>query len=673
MTTRLLSCKTVQKTSRQATKLIKENSLAIVFNLLDRQGITISRDIAYSLLQRCMEQNELANARKVHALMISNRLDFIPVLGDHLIRLFTACGSLFDANEVFHKVSKPTVYTWNAIIQAHAILGDGDRALQLYQKMQEDGFEPERRTFSSVLKACASILSLKHGRLIHDKINRNRVELDIAVGNALVDCYGKCGSLEEAQKVFDNLSCRNVVSWASMISGYVQHGQGLLSYELFQRMQMEGTEPDKVTFLWVLQACGGLGLIEQGRLIHEQLLETGLESDMTVGNALIDMYAKCGTVEDASTLFKSSHNRDVVTWGALISGYAQHGHDSLALYMFDKMQLEGLKPDKLVFSSIVKACESLGVLTQGRDVYNQIIFAGLESDVVVGSTLVNMFANCGSLYEARRVFDNLPSHDVVSWGAIIAAWLDHGDTHSAFEYFDRMLFEDMVPEKATMISIVKACGTTGAFDQVRLVHEKIIRCRYESDVNVGNTIVDVYAKCGHLDEACHLFKRLPIRTVVSWGSLITAYAKCGESQLALDWFQDFKNEGIKPDGVIYLGVLMSCSHAGLLEEGHLHFKCMMGDHRITPNIEHFNCLVDILGRGGRLAEAEDVLRSIPLGLDIIGWTSLLTGCETYSNVELGQRCYKQVKQLDPGHPSGYLLMSNMFASSDAWSSKVLSG
>lgn len=650
----------------QAPSFFKQKNLDLVLNLFDRQGSTITRDIAYSLLQRCMRHNELATARRMHALMISSRLDIIPVFGDHLIRLFTSCGSLLDANEVFHRVRKPTVYTWNAIIQANAILGDSDRALQLYQVMQEDGFEPERRTFSSALKACTSIRSLEHGRLVHDRINRNRLELDLAVGNALVDCYGKCGSLEEAQNVFDNLAFRNVISWASLISGYVQHGLSLLSCELFQRMQIEGVEADKVIFLCVLQACGSIGHIDQGRLIHELLLESGLEKEMTITNALIDMYGKCGALEDAHNLFKSLNSRDMVTWGALISSYAQHGHGAHAFDVFKGMLQEGLKPDNMVFSSIVKTCESLGMLSHGRYVYNRIIFSGLESDVVLGTTLVDMFANCGSLDEAQRVFDKMPSHDVVSWGAMIAALLDHGDTFSAFEYFERMLFEDSIPDKATIINILKACGTIGAFQQVRALHSTIIRYRHELDVNAGNTIVDVYAKCGSLDEAYELFKRLPIRTKESWGSLITAYAKVGEWRLTLQWFQDLKNQGLKPDGVIYLGVLMACSHAGLLEEGHLHFKYMMEEHGITPNIEHFNCLVDILGRGGRLAEAEDVLRSIPLGSDIIGWTSLLTGCETYSNIEVGQRCYQRVKHLDPSYASGYVQLSNMFVNSDAW-------
>lgn len=652
---------------RVLIKLIEEKQLESVFDILNQQGIPISRDIVYSLLQRCLKKKDLVAARKVHALMVSNMLDSIPVLGDHLIRLFTSCGSLSEANEVFHKVSKPTVYTWNAIIQAHANLGDGNRALQLYQVMQEDGLKPEKHTFSSVLKACTSIGSLGEGRFIHDQISRSGVELDVAVGNALVDLYAKCGSLEEAHRVFDNLLDRNVVSWAALISGYVQHGQGFVSYDLFQEMQMEGIKPDKVIFLCALKACGSMGAIEQGRLIHEQLIKTGLESDTMIGNALVDMYGKCGGLEEANVSFDRLVSRDVVTWGALISGYAQCGDGSSALKMFSKMQLEGLKPDQLVFSSIVKACGSLGVLGQGRLVYDQIIIAGLESDVVVGSTLIDMYTKCGSLDEAQKVFDKLPQHDVVSWGAMIAAWLEHGDTCSAFEHFDRMLMEGLVPEKATMLCIIKACGSIGAFEQVRKVHDQVIRGGLESEVTIGNSIVDVYAKCGSLEEACQVFSKLPIKTVVSWGALITAYAKGGKWRLALEWFEDFKSQGIKPDDAIFLGVLISCGHAGLLKEGRLYFKSMKDDHGITPNIEHYNCLVDILGRAGLLLEAEDLLKSIPLGMDIIGWMSLLTGCKTYGNMEVGKRCYEQIKRLDPGHASGYVLISSLYANAHLWS------
>jgi pentatricopeptide repeat protein len=640
-------------------KSIEENPLQLVFGILDARSNSVPRDAIYALLQRCIRAGNLHSARKVHSLVTKNRLDSIPVFVDHLIRLFTACGSLKDARDVFETASHPSIYTWNAIIQAHANLGEGEKALQFFQSMLESNAKPERHTFSSVLKACSSTGCLGLGRFVHDQINRGSIELDHVVGNALVDLYARCGSLKEARKVFDKLLSRSAVSWASLISGYVHQGHGLDAYDLFLKMQIEGVKADKVVFLCVVKSCATMGFIDHGKSIHQQIVSFGLEYDISISNALIDMYAKCGNIQEAKSICDGLQNRDLVTWGALISGYAQHGYGSSALEAFVKMQKEGIAPDELVFSSIIKVCRNLGLISQGRLMYEQLCLFGLESEVVVGSTLVDMYAECGNLDEARWIFDSLPQHDVISWDSMISAWLEHDDVYSALEYLDMMLGKCITPEKATMLCIIKACGDRGALDKVRLMHHQIIRLSMDIEISIGNSIVDAYAKCESLKEALQVFEALVEKTVVSWGALITTYAKRGDSKIALKWFDDCRSQGIKPDDITFLGVLIACSHVGLDNEARLIFESMQKDYRISPNIEHYNCLVDVLGRAGYLEEAEDLLTCVPLGKDIIGWMSLLTGSETYGNMNVGRRCSERITYLDPEGGSGYVLMSSM--------------
>lgn len=221
---------------------------------MDQQSIPVSREIVYHLLHKCVRQKDLIATRRVHSLMISNGLDSTAVLCDHLIRLFVSCGSLVEANQVFGKVSRPTVYTWNAIILAHAKLGETKRALEMYHTMLEMGIRADKVTFLCVLKACGDTGSIDQGRLVHGQITSSGLESDINIGNTLVDMYAKCRSVGEAQKVFDELSAHDVVSWSVMIAAYALQSEGISALELYEKMQQVGIEPSKVTFFVYIES-----------------------------------------------------------------------------------------------------------------------------------------------------------------------------------------------------------------------------------------------------------------------------------------------------------------------------------------------------------------------------------------------------------------------------------
>eukprot|EP00249_Psilotum_nudum_P015890 c25573_g1_i1 orf=605-1504(+) len=275
-------------------KLCKEGRLGEALRAVEtmqQRGIPISRKIAHSLLKVCTGKRDLEAVMRVQSLIVSSGLDSIAVLGDHLIRLFAACGRLLEANRVFCKVAKPSVYTWNAIISANADLGQAERALELYHKMEQSTVKCSKYIYVSVLKACTQTGNLSQGRLIHGQIIEHGLNSDVFIGSTLIDMYAKCGNLKEACNVFDKLPTRDVVTWGAMIAGYALHGHGDSALELFQKMQEKGTKPDIVTFLSALKACGSIGAIEQGRLIHDQIIHSGLKLDVPIRTALVDMYA----------------------------------------------------------------------------------------------------------------------------------------------------------------------------------------------------------------------------------------------------------------------------------------------------------------------------------------------------------------------------------------------
>lgn len=359
--------------------------------------------------------------------MASTSLYSVTVLADHLIRLFTVCGSLPDANDTFARVPNPTIFTWNAIISAHTKLSECHRALLLYRDMQRQGGRPNRVTFLCVLKACGSLRALSFGRQTHDDIISTGLKSDVVIANMLIDMYSKCGSLHEARSVFDELQYQgDVVSWSAMIAGYAQHGCGLAALDLYEKMQEEGIRPENTTFSSILKACGSIGAIHQGRQIHDQISRDGLLSDVVIGGTLIDMYVRCGKVNEARFVFDSLPSHDEVTWGTMISGYAMHGHGFPALKLFGEMQQMQIQPDRAIYLCVLKACGLVGATEEGRLAHGQLINQNLESDVAVRNALVDMYACCANFKDACKVFNKLPNPDVVSWGTIISGYAERG-------------------------------------------------------------------------------------------------------------------------------------------------------------------------------------------------------------------------------------------------------
>eukprot|EP00250_Pteridium_aquilinum_P003912 c14174_g1_i1 orf=338-1417(+) len=352
-------------------------------------GMPVSREQCFSLLQGCIKRKDLFCSREVHLLMISNGFNSLTVFCDHLIRSYAACGSLFEANLVFCNVTIPTSYTWQAIISAHVSSGENERAIQLYQRMEQSCLAPSNFVLSCTLKACASLGDVWDGRLIHNYIAKTGIDTDVVMGSALIDMYGKSGSIVDARNVFENLPNKNVVSWGAMMTCYTGLNLGLDALSLFEKMQEKPLEPDQVTLLCVLKACGSIGALEQGRIIHDMVLRNSHETDAAIGNTLVDFYARCGSLEEAHRVFKALPVRNVVSCGAMIGGYAQFGHGHLALELFKQMQLDNIKLNKVVHMCVLKACGSLGAIAKGEEIHEEIAQQGLlRNYVVLGNALV---------------------------------------------------------------------------------------------------------------------------------------------------------------------------------------------------------------------------------------------------------------------------------------------
>lgn len=502
----------------------------------------------------------------------------------------------------------------------------------------------------------------EQGRVLHADIStQGFLKTDVYVGCALVDMYAKCGSLAKAQDVFDMLPVRNVVSWTALITAYVKHGHGDKALHCFEQMQQEGLSSDSVTFTCSLKACGIIRAIDKGRAIHSDLTRKGLEKDSAIGSTLVDMYAKCELLSEAEKVFEKLPVRNVIAWTALIAGYTDHGHGKEALNCFKQMRQEGVYPDAVTYICSLKACSLVKASQNGRAIHAEISRKGLESDLIVGSTLVDMYVKCGLLTKARAVFDKLPVRDVVLWTTLMDGYAEHGSEEEALNCFNLMRHQGFSPAAATFVCGLKACSNLGSTIKGQELHSEITKKGLERDLLVGNTLVDVYAKCGSLADAKDVLEKLPTRDVITWTALATGYGQQGETENMFCIFDRMVGDGVKPNLATFVNVLNACNHAGLVEKGQMYFEAMCNEYGLIPTLDHYTCMIDLLARAGHTGKVLDMIKKMPFHPGIIVWHIVLGACKKWGNVELGRHAFDNALRLDEKDASVYVSMFNIYA------------
>lgn len=647
-------------------KLGQYDEVINLYHRMQKSSMGLDGYVFVAVLKACSLMLSLNEGRTIHGHTVRTGFDLDVYVASAVILLYAKCGSLDDMCTVFDKLMAKNVVTWNTVISGYVQHGQGHNAFQLLCQMHLEGLHPDNVTYVCILKACSSIVSLEKGRLINVYVYERGFESDIFVGSILVDMFAKCGSFQDAHEVFNRLLHRNNVTWTSMIFGCARHGNGEKAFQLFHQMQKEGFEVDKATFSCILTACSGVAALARGNLIYAHIIGKAFESDLFVCNTLIRMYIKCGSLEDAYRVFDRLQERDVVAWSAIITGLAQGGYGWKALHLFHRMQVEAMELDKVAFICILKACSSILALDEGTLIHGNIIELGLDSDAAVTSTLMDMYINCGSLEDAQRGFHRMQNPFVVMWTAMIEGYILDGQCEKALDLFHQMQQGGLEPDKVTYLCILRACSSMVALNHGKSIHaDLIIKC-LNMDLAIGNTLIDMYIKCESVEDALKVFETLPVQDMITWSAMIAGFSQCADYELAHKYFTDMQEVGFKPNDVTFVSLLSACSHMGLLDEGCKHFRSMTQDHGIAPTIEHYNCLVDLLGHAGDLNKAEDVLMTMPFQYNILGWMSLLGCCGIHGNLELGRQCFNQVIQSDPENAGAYVILSNMCAHVGIW-------
>ncbi|KAH7435633.1 hypothetical protein KP509_06G072700 [Ceratopteris richardii] len=521
------------------------------FELMQQEGIQPNAAIFIYVCKACSSMRALSKGRRVHLeIMKLGTVDKNIMVANAMLDMYAKCSALIDAQCVFDNLNSRSVVSWNVLIMGYIHYGnDIENAFLLLADMQQDDFSPDAVTFIAILKACSSLKAVNKGQQMHsDVLKLGFLEENVGIGVALVEMYCKCGLLADAQSVFNEVPVKSVILWNVLISGYIQHGYNEEALECFNEMQIKGFSPDVVTLTSILKACSVLRAVDKGQEIHSQLDKEGL-CDVMAATALIDMYSKCGLVEKAQQVFDNLLARDTVSWTALIVGYAEEGLGEEALECYQQMQLEDISPNAVTFIGLLKACGSIGAAIKGREVHDEIVnYASLEKDIIVGTSLVDMYGKCGLVSQAIEVFWELPSHTVVSWNALIAGYCQVGEAQHAFEAYNAMLLEGLIPSDVTFTSLFNTCSHAGLLDKCKLYFESMdTNYSILPTVEHYNCIIDIFGRSGQVEKAVAVVQVTPfLSTFTGWHILLAAcerYEPATEAFIRLtNMYADFGSE-----------------------------------------------------------------------------------------------------------------------------------
>lgn len=485
------------------------------------------------LLRACGENADLRRGREIHSQMIGHGFGSNVYAMTAVVNMYAKCGRVGDARKLFDRMPERDLVAWNAVVAGFAQNGLATDALEMVSRMhEEEGRRPDSITLVSALPACADAGCLKIGKSVHGFAIRAGFEHLVNVSTALLDMYAKCRAVGLARLVFDRLQGKNVVSWNSLIDGYVRSGDAEEAMRLYKRMLAVGFEATDATMLAVSTACGELGDLEEGRRIHELALSVGLGSNVSVMNSLITMYSKCKRPDLAAKVFEGMTAKTRVTWNAMILGYSQNGCAEDALRLFSKMQSEDIKPDSFTLVSVVPAVSDVSVLCRAKWIYGYAVRMHLDRNIFVATALVDMFAKCGGVGLARKLFDSMDERHVTTWNAMIDGYGTNGFAHEALELFENMKGGTIEPNDVTFLCVLSACSHAGLVDEGKRQFESMKDYGVEPGTDHYGTMVDLLGRAGKLEEAWSFIEDMPIEPGISvYGAMLGACKKHRNVQL----------------------------------------------------------------------------------------------------------------------------------------------
>ncbi|KAK9116586.1 hypothetical protein Sjap_015533 [Stephania japonica] len=617
---------------------------------------------AFSLLGLCYN---IISLKKTHSLLIVNGVINDLICQTKLVTLYSSFGHIEWARSVFDRIQDPDLYSWKVMFRWYLSSDLYSEIVPLYTCLKKCLNERDDMVCSVVLKACAELRGVDEGRKLHCEIVKVGFG-DSFVLTGLVDMYAKCGEVESSRLVFDEICDRDVVSWTSMIVGYVRNDWFEEGLVLFNGMRQCSVEPNQFTIVSLLAVCSKLGALHQGKWVHGYIIKEGIHLNSFVVSALLDMYGKCGTVVDARLVFDEFGTAELVSWTSMIAVYTQRGFPSEASKLFLDGKWAGILPNSLTIASVLSACGQLSDLNLGKAVHSFCIRLGLDNSEV-RNALVNMYAKCRMIQDARRMFDMVSDKDVVAWNSMITGYSQNGYVYEALELFHMMRYS-LSLDATTMVCVLSACACLGGVLSLGCsLHAYALKEGFlSSNVYVGTALVNLYSKCGDFAYSRKVFDEMREKNKVTWSAMMSGYGMNGDPNESFKLFEKMVQENEEPNDRVFSSILSACSHTGRIGEAWMYFNSMCKDYNLVPSIKHFVCMTDLLARAGMIQAALEFIEKMPVQADISVWGAVLHGCRVHSRMDLAEVAVRRMLELQPDDAGYYVLISNLYALDGRW-------
>ncbi|KAL5550695.1 hypothetical protein UlMin_000871 [Ulmus minor] len=500
-----------------------------------------------------------------------------------------------------------------------------------------------------LLQGFNTLKQLKH---VHAKLLRLGLDQDNYLLNFFLRYAFDFNNTCYARLVFHQAKQPNIYLWNTMIRGLVSHDCFDDAIGLYGSMRGHGFLPNSFTFPFVLKACARILDFELGLKLHALVVKVGFDDDVFVKTSLLGLYAKCGYLENAHKVFDDIPEKNIVSWTTIISGYIDVGQCEEAISLFRRSIEMGFKPDGYHLVRVLSASTQSGDLSSAEWIDGYIRENGLTKNIFVATSLVDMYAKCGKMEKAHSVFDQMPEKDIVSWKAI--------------DLFFQMMKENIKPDCYAMVGMFSACARLGALELGNWASSLMDKSEILSIPVLCTALIDMYAKCGSMAQAWDAFKGMNDKDLVAWNAAISGLAMNGHVKASFGLFGQMQKSGFHFNGNTFIGLLCGCTHAGLVDEGRRYFNSMNSVCNLTPSIEHYGCMVDLLARAGHLDEAHQLIKNMPMKANAVVWGGLLGGCRLHRDTQLAEHVLKQLIELEPWSSGNYVLLSNIYSASQKW-------
>ncbi|KAF3630714.1 putative transcription factor GTE4-like [Capsicum annuum] len=583
------------------------------------------------------------------------------VTGTALLGLLGRQGCLDEAMQFFDEMPKKNLVTLNCMISLLGKYECVEESMMVLRKLIRSGMDPSESTFVGILAGFVGELDLILGEQVHGMVVKNGLNFSVSMSNSLINLYAKCSDIRMAEKMFEDVPVKDVVSWNTMVGAMAKSERADRALVVFRKMCLSGVLPNDTTYVSALNCCSSQHFRLLGESIHAKVIQRKFDSDVYVGSALLDFYVKCDKLDDANVCFDEISEKNVVSWNTLMLGYSSKG-SSYAISLLRQMIHSGCHPTEFSFSIVVKSSKLLEIL----QLHSMSIKMGYIDNDYVSSSLISSYAKNSSVDDAlkfvttndmpltvaasnvianiynrngqfdktQELFSDLENPDTVSWNILIAACSRNGDYEEVFELLGHMRIARVSPDKYTYVSLFSVCTKLCNLGLGSSLHGLIIKTdSNRCDTFVCNIMIDMYGKCGSLASSIKIFNEMTTRNVISWTAIVSALGLHGYAYNALEKFKEMDMTGIKPDKVAFVAMLSACRHVGLVKEGMELFGQMKGKYGIEPEMDHYLIAVDLLARYAYLREAEQLITGMPFPPNALIWRIFLEGCKKKRSID----------------------------------------